>query len=264
MALFKNYTIGSDPELFIINTQTNKVVSSIGLIPGEKGNPYRTDDMPKGFGLEIDNILAEFNIPAVNTKKDWIAAMNYMKNYIRNYVKKVNPNFDILCAASMNVPKNQLNTPEAQLFGCDPDYNAYTQAVNPKPQGERGTLRSAGCHIHIGYPRFNAETSIELVKYLDVYLGLPSVVIDPDTKRRSLYGKAGSFRLQPWGVEYRVLSSAMMKDDETLALVWDQIEKAIVAHHYRIELPPADLVQQAINESNVVLAKELINKFQLM
>ena len=60
-----NVTIGSDPELFIINKKTNKVVSSIGLIPGEKGNPYRTKDMPEGFGLEIDNILAEFNPAAI-------------------------------------------------------------------------------------------------------------------------------------------------------------------------------------------------------
>lgn len=264
MPLFKNCTIGSDPELFIINTKTGKVVSSIGLIPGEKGNPYRSDDMPKGFGLEIDNILAEFNIPAVKTKEDWIKSMNYMKNYIRNYVKKVNPDFDILCAASMYVPKDQLNTPEAQLFGCDPDYNAYTEEENPKPKGERGTLRSAGCHIHIGYPKFNADTSVQLVKYLDAYLGLPSILLDPDKKRRSLYGKAGSFRLQPWGVEYRVLSSAMMKDDVTLSFVWDQIERAVMSQYYGIELPPADLVQQAINTSNVELAKELINKFELV
>ena len=31
-----NITIGADPELFIVNKKTGKVVSSIGLIPGEK------------------------------------------------------------------------------------------------------------------------------------------------------------------------------------------------------------------------------------
>lgn len=117
MALFKNCTIGSDPELFIINTKTNKVVSAIGLIPGEKGNPYRSADMHDGFGLEIDNILAEFNIPPVKTQKSWIDNINYMKNYIRNYVKNINPDYDILCTASMIVDDDQLNTPEAKLFG---------------------------------------------------------------------------------------------------------------------------------------------------
>ncbi len=42
----KDITIGADPELFIINKKTGKVVSSIGLIPGEKGNPWVGEDMP--------------------------------------------------------------------------------------------------------------------------------------------------------------------------------------------------------------------------
>ena len=54
----RNVTIGADPELFIINEKTKKVVSAVGLIPGEKGNPWRADDMPEGFGLETDNIHA--------------------------------------------------------------------------------------------------------------------------------------------------------------------------------------------------------------
>ncbi len=57
-----NVTIGADPELFIVNEKTGKIVSSIGLIPGEKGNAYK-EGMPEGFGLQIDNILAEFNVP---------------------------------------------------------------------------------------------------------------------------------------------------------------------------------------------------------
>ena len=46
-----NVSIGADPELFIINEKTKRVVSSIGIIPGEKGNPYVAEDMPSGFGL---------------------------------------------------------------------------------------------------------------------------------------------------------------------------------------------------------------------
>ena len=78
-------TIGADPELFLVNSKTGEVVSSIGIIPGEKGNPYRSKDMPEGYGLEIDNILAEFNIPPVSSKEDFIEAMTYMKNYIKKH-----------------------------------------------------------------------------------------------------------------------------------------------------------------------------------
>lgn len=112
-----NIKVGSDPELFIINSINNKVVSSIGIIPGEKGNAYRAPDMPKGYGLQIDNILAEFNIPATNKKEKFIASIEYMKDYIRDFVKKVNPDLDIQCIASREVDEDQLQSPEAKLFG---------------------------------------------------------------------------------------------------------------------------------------------------
>lgn len=140
-----NITIGADPELFIVDTsKNNKVISAVGIIPGVKGNPYKPKGLKKGFGLEIDNILAEFNIPPCKTKEEFIKNINVMKNYIRDFVKKVNPNYDIQCIASRTVDEDQLQSEEAKLFGCSVDYNAYTKDVNPKPCGETTNLRSAG------------------------------------------------------------------------------------------------------------------------
>ena len=53
--------------------------------------------------------------------------------------------------------------------------------------------------IHVGYENPDVDTSLALVKYMDVFLGIPSVVKDKDKKRRSLYGKAGCFRLTDYG-----------------------------------------------------------------
>lgn len=264
MKYFSKCTVGSDPELFIINTKTGKVVSSIGLIPGEKNNAYVAPDMPKGFGLEVDNILAEFNIPACKTKEDWIKSMEYMKEYIRSYIKQKNPDLDIKCVASSFVDDDQLQSTEAKLFGCDPDYNAYTEEINPKPKGNNTNLRSAGMHIHIGYPKFNPISSIQLVKYLDVFLGVPSVLYDTDTNRRQLYGKAGSFRLQPWGVEYRVLSSYFLQSPKTLSWVWDQVERAVTAWYNDEVLPSSDIVQKIINTSDVDLASQVVKTYHLL
>ena len=44
----------------------------------------------------------------------------------------------------MIVDEDQLQSPEAKLFGCSVDYNAYTEEPNPKPNGECTNLRSAG------------------------------------------------------------------------------------------------------------------------
>ena len=264
MVEIKSFTVGADPELFIYDTAKKKIISSDGIIPGEKGDPYRSEYMPEGFGLEVDNILAEFNIPPCTTKEEWIHHMNYMKDYIRNFVKKVNPNYDILSIASAHIDEDQLQSDVAKLFGCSEDYNVYTERVNEKPKGECTNLRSTGCHIHLGYPKPNLATSLTLIKYFDMYLGVPSVILDPDTERRNLYGKAGCFRLCQYGFEYRVLSGKFIANDELISFMWDGVVRAIEAYNNQTPLIPAEQIQEVINNSKVDEAKQLCDKFNLL
>lgn len=204
--LFKDVLIGSDPELFIYDQNKSQVISSIGLIPGEKGNAFKPEGYAPGYGLQIDNILGEFNIPPTNVKEEFINSILTMKQYIIDFVKRINPNYTILCKASELINPDQLQSEEAKLFGCSPDFNVWTLSQNPRPQGDITNLRTTGCHIHIGYDSPTVEKSIALVQVLDLFLGIPSLFIDKDVRRRSLYGKAGSFRFTTYGVEYRVLS----------------------------------------------------------
>lgn len=261
--MLKNITIGADPELFIFDTVKKSVVSSIGMIPGEKGDPWVEPAWKPGFGLEIDNVLAEFNIPPCTTKQEFVESISFMKDYIRQFVKQINPNYDIRCKASYLVPEDQLQDPIAKLFGCSVDYNVYTEAANPKPKGEETNLRSAGFHLHCGYPNPSVGQSLLMIKYFDAYIGIPSVLHDPDTARRALYGKAGCFRLTSYGFEYRSLSSFFLGTKTKLRFVWDCIEKAINAYVQAKPLPPAEEVIDAINNNNNVLALDLINRFNL-
>lgn len=263
--LVHNITIGADPELFIINSKTGKVVSSIGLIPGVKGEPYVGEDMPNGFGLETDNILAEFNIPPVKDCANFINNILYMQDYIRKFVKNINPDLDIKCSASEVVPKDQLQSDEAQMFGCDPDYNVYTEDENPKPDVPKNGTRSAGAHIHWGYDNPNVDTSLRIIKLCDAFIGVPSIILDADSRRRKIYGKAGSFRLCDYGCEYRTLSSYMMGTPELLSTVWKGIERVKAELRYpatniaKYQKPIID----CINNSNVELAKRLCNIFKI-
>lgn len=264
--LIKNVTIGADPELFIIDTaQNNKVISSVGMIPGKKGEPFVDNKWPEGFGLETDNILGEFNIPPCVTMKDFVHNINFMKDYIRDFVKKINPSYDIQCVASREVDPDQLTTPESMEFGCDADYNVYTEMENQKPKCDDKNLRSAGFHIHVGYTGFNTLTSLDIVKMLDIFLGVPSILVDQDTKRRSLYGKAGNFRLQPWGVEYRVLSSFMMSNDDLISKVYNNTIEAIIRYNeYGLpDIIDPDVIQRVINENDKVKAKQIIKKLNI-
>ena len=262
--IVRNVMVGSDPELFIVNTKTGKVVSSIGLIPGKKGEAYRTPEMPEGCGLQIDNILAEFNIPPARTRDEFLISIEYMKTFIREYVKNVNPDLDIMCASSAMVDTDQLQSDEAKEFGCCPDYNAYTEDVNVAPEGTKTNMRSTGCHIHVSYDNPNTAASLLLIKYLDMYLGIPFVVLDPDKKRRELYGKAGCFRLCKYGFEYRTLGGYAISSNELIKFMWKGVMKAIEAFNNADVLIDSNTVQYVINNSDVEMAKELIKKYNLM
>lgn len=269
------FTLGCDPELFIINKKTNKVVSAIGLIPGEKGNPYRPEESPNGYGMEIDNILAEFNIPPAHSKLEWTTYIQYMLNKIEEYVQNINPDYGIKTVASQHVDEDQLNNPIAKLFGCSVDYNAYTGKPNPKPKGESTNLRSAGFHVHFGYEYPNIKTSLELVKLFDIILGVPSVLLDNDKERRSLYGKAGCFRLTDYGVEYRVLSSYFLSDYQLFGFIYDQINHALYnlreisdirslcMYMYDKTGTNENIIRSTINDGNVEKATEIIKKLNI-
>ena len=261
----KNYLIGSDPELFIVDaSKDNKIISSIGLIPGVKGSAYRPEELPEGFGLQIDNILAEFNIPPTSIKGDFVTSMIIMKDWIRKYVKSKNPNYDICCKASALVDEDQLQSEEAKLFGCSPDFNAWLLEQNPRPNGDTTNLRTTGCHFHIGYDDHNRDTSIQIVRTLDLFLGVPSILIDNDNRRRELYGKAGCFRFTAYGVEYRVMSGYFIDTPKLLEWCFDQITKAIEFLNVggSVEEDAAQIVD-AINNNNREAAELLIKKYEI-
>lgn len=256
------FTIGADPEMFIINEKTGEVVSSIGIIPGEKGAPWVDPTWPEGFGLEIDNILVEYNIPPARSKDRFVAYIEFMKDYIRDFVKNINKDYNILCASSKMVPESQLDNPIAQLFGCCPDFNCYTGAPNPRPKGDKTNLRSAGFHVHYGYDEPDIDHSVAMVKYFDVFLGLMSLLFDTDRKRRSLYGKAGCYRLTSYGVEYRTLSSKMAERKDMLELIYDGVVAATQAFEMGIPTPNETDIIAAINGSDVNAARYLLGTFR--
>jgi hypothetical protein len=261
--MLEGFTIGSDPELFVFNTKTKKVASAIDKIPGSKEEPFK-EGLPEGFGLQTDNILAEFNIPPVTDVDDFIKNIEFMKNLIKDKVKEIDPNLDILCAASSKVPMKELRHPQAREFGCDPDFCIYTDGPNEVGSASRTSLRSAGFHIHVGYPENNIDLSMIMLRYIDAYVGIPSILYDTDVERRNLYGKAGCFRLQPYGFEYRTLSSYWIANPIRLKFIWNQVARALKAYHKGLAIPSGDVTRSVINNNDVDAAKYLIDKYGLV
>lgn len=258
-------TIGADPEMFLYNTKKQNFCSAIEIIPGTKENPYRPTQLQSGFGLQTDNVLVEFNIPPsrFEDEHEFINNILTMRQYIDAFIREKDNNLITVCQASANFPMEELAHPQAMEFGCDPDFNCYNGQQNIKPQIRDITLRSAGFHWHIGFENPNIKYSVKLIRYMDLYMGVPSVLLDRDTKRRKLYGKAGAFRIQPYGVEWRVLSSFFLKSPDLIALMYRQLEKAIQAFEDSEELPNPYEITTTINKSDITKAKELIEKYNI-
>ncbi len=122
-------------------------------------------------------------------------------------------------------------------------------------------------HISIGWDNPTQEQQLDMVKAMDATVGLESVLLDFDTERKKLYGKAGCFRFREYGIEYRSLSNFWIKSDESLKWSWDTTMKAIeLVNSGKIEEVKelGVYIVEAINTNNKDLAQELLNKIEVI
>jgi len=247
------FTIGCDPEIFLMD-ENHKFKSVIGLLGGDKWIPRMLSK--DGHACLEDNVAVEFNIPPCSTfeqfKKEVQATMKMVKDIL-----PANLHYDQSSAVSF--PADELACEKAWIFGCEPDYNAWTMEENPKPHAEDKNLRSAGGHIHIG-SNLAVHDPVAVVRAMDLFLGVPSTQLDGGTLRRELYGKAGAFRPKPYGVEYRTLSNFWIFSDSLIQWAYEGTRKALDFVHSGKELPTehGELINECINNNN----KNAYNKLQ--
>jgi hypothetical protein len=260
MAKIENFKVGADVEVFL-KEKNGKYISAVGLIGGTKTNPRLVTNY--GHALQEDNVAAEFNIPPTQNDKDFAKEL---KVSIRELTKIIPKTLNICLESSAIFDKDQLETPESQEFGCDPDFNAYTLSQNKKPDIMKNPyLRSIGGHIHVGYDHPNVETNRDIIIMLDLLLGVPSILIDMNIKRRELYGKAGCFRNKIYGVEYRTLSSFWIKTDELMQWVFNGVKKSVSMLNKEHKIPEKDwkVIQDCINNNDINMAKMLIDVYNI-
>ena len=198
--------IGQDTELFV--KKNDKFVSAYGLIPGSKINPY---PVKKG-AVQIDGMALEFNTKPAKTLKQFRDNINIVLSRLYDMIPK---DYEVVVAPVANFSSQYIkNQPiEATQLGCESDYNAYTGLENTAPNPNMN-MRTAAGHVHLGWTDnkdihdpIHFESCRKIVKQLDFYLGLPSIINEQPNLRRQMYGRAGAFRPKSYGVEYRVLSN---------------------------------------------------------
>lgn len=264
MVINKNeITVGSDPEFFLQDSESRNLVSAIGIIPGSKKNPHYLEK--DGFAIQVDNVACEFNVPPCKDYKEMWSNFEYIFKTLReSYLPK---NIEPLIISSAIFPKELLEHPIAKTFGCEEDFCAWTECVNPKPKSENPCLRTAAGHIHIGYNNPTLDTSISFIKALDLFISIPLVFEEKDKRRRELYGKAGCFRFTKFGFEYRTPGNLWITDISYVKFIFDAINRAVdFVNDNRIkDLDATDVkkIQLAINNNNKMFAKQLVNKFKI-
>lgn len=236
------FSIGADPEFFI--KKNNKHLAAIGLIGGSKDVPRPLKR--EGFAILEDNVAVEFNIAPCHDHQQFIEAIGYVMNGLK---KNILNDYEFSQESAVIFDADQLVHPQALEFGCEPDFNAWTKDMNPRPAAVDQALRSAGGHVHVG----TTENAIEVIRAMDLFLGVPAFKLDVHGKmRRQLYGKAGAFRPKDYGCEYRTLSNFWIFDNALIKWVYDQTEKAVnfVAEGNVISEKDGHLIQDCINNES--------------
>ena len=278
--------IGTDPEFFLTDPKGN-LVSAIPVIQGTKQQQFEVE----GGGLQHDNVAAEFSCDPSDSEEAFVTTIGKMLKQLAHYVEPLVVN----AIQSADFPKAELESQEAQAFGCDPDFDAYDVAINTfDASAAASSLRSCGGHIHVGvkngHPKVlaNGDMSadgdpiafgkIRLVKAMDLFLGVSSLLMDSDpaaARRRELYGKAGCHRPKDYGVEYRTLSNFWTKSPDMVRLIYRLTVLSAMAcdTNYDKEcfssIGSGDpsigeaIVRKTIDNSNVERAKEIVSNFVL-
>lgn len=256
----KNATIGTDPEFFLVDKKTGKYISAIPHIEGTKHNPA---PLPSGGSVQHDNVALEFATDPTDSKEGFV---NVIRNAFKDINSQISEDHDIVAIPSATFESNQLEHPEAQEFGCDPDYDAWTIAINNKPTSEDQNFRSCGGHIHVGHVEGDGNDflldpygKVDTVKMMDFVHGIISTILDNSKaaiERRKLYGKAGCHRPTSYGVEYRVLSNYWLKSPQLVMMVYSLTQDVLRlirddVHLKLIDSVGSDRIQTVINDGLV-------------
>ncbi len=258
------FVAGADPELMLVSP-AGELTSAIPFIDGTKESPLAV----AGGAVQRDNVMAEFNVEPSGTLEGFT---DNMRQVLGELAKMVAPNL-LTVRASAEYPDAELDNEEARIFGCDPDFNSWTMRINLFDNTKAAAaLRSAGGHWHVGYKDETKEMledpygKAEVIKLLDIFMGIPSILIDTDETaplRRSLYGKAGAHRPKPYGVEYRALGNFWVQSPDLVQLMYQlsDIAVGLCAEGKSpeiISLADPRRVIRAINTSDRVLAEGVL------
>lgn len=262
--IVKRYLIGADIECFLKDKE-GAIISAEGLVKGTKHDPYFPNPgLGEFFTTSLDNVLGEFTIPPATNGAEFVDFINLSKELLLGTLPE---GISLYFYPDNLMDEKYLQTKNAKTFGCDVSYSAWNGRPISINRTKYPTLRSAGFHVHVGYEEPSEVVNELIVKTLDLYLGVPSVQIEPENLRKTLYGKPGEFRNKPYGVEYRTLSSFFAGSNELTAWVYNNAQKAMEfinnLNNVNDSEEDCKVIVDAINNNDKDKAAYLIDKYNI-
>lgn len=287
--VMRNCRMGGDPEFFTANKR-GKILNADRFFPG-KEDPLHVGGEASRCRLFFDGIQGEMSYAPSTCRETVLARIKAILMEAQSIIKD---DHHILLKPSSKIGRQIIESahPEARIFGCMPDFNAYTRSTNTcEMDASRHPFRYAGGHLHFGIsPRaeldpeskeYQGENNIvndpamhlRVIKMMDLLISVVTLPLDnaPGSKRRrTKYGKAGCFRPTPYGVEYRTPSCWWVKSPVTASLVyalgrmaWSLTAAGLDEEFYKVLKTSEEDVRGIIDESNIEASNELWKKMRV-
>lgn len=257
---------GADPELFL--KRDGKVIGAEKAIP--KMGLKSPDPYHYGSIVIIDGVQVELNPRPAETiegfGKNVAVAIATLQKHLAN--TPVTIGFEDF----IDVGREELDSlsPGCRILGCLPSENIYGNRPITIDVKEY-TKRSTGGHVHFGISSYSYsfhEKRVGLIPSLDVFMGSICTLVDRSpncAERRQNYGRAGEYRKQPHGIEYRTLSNFWLRNYTLLNMVFGLAEIALATYAARF-IAGEDIEKDLIKVVDMVGAFEPainFNRFDL-
>lgn len=220
----KHCTTGMDPEVFVLKAD-GTVLPAFTFLPskkevGQEPNAQDRNSLGEAVGYQLsmfwDGFQAEFaGQYGHSCHQGSIDAIQQGLDRIRRAAREVDPAARLTSRCVIETPLELLEqcSVEHTDLACQPSQNVYGESDHLLGLEPRQLpYRFAGFHVHLGINGRGLD-HVRIVKALDAVVGVASVSLLrglEDERRRRYYGLAGEYRLPPHGLEYRVLSSAVL------------------------------------------------------
>jgi hypothetical protein len=275
-------THGADPEVFLTDPSGEMVpaFSLAELAGGKRIETSKSSWTDHGQGHDInatvynDGCAVEFSIPAGSC---WAYGVDSIRAGLKStYDTVAQPHgLSMDWRDVLPIPKGFFSPTykDELVLGCKPSFNAYGDQPD-LPEGHRFPLRTTGFHLHLGGRKLKnlpSSTYDNIVSTMDLLVALPMTALVghlEDRRRRIFYGRAGEYRTPKYGLEYRVLSPAVMRAPVLVHLAMELLRRAaaVGVNFAATSLYSGDfqIVRDIINTSNFEAAHAFIKQNKLL